>query len=133
VPLTTSADYPDIRGAIDVSLDADSLPDTVIGLDRYIGRAERWVAERTTDVGDHAKQAVISRCAALLVPHIPNITSESRPGFSYQRQALDVEMAVGQLNADALEEIDLANGGDSKTSLDLRPTIFSAANGCRGR
>jgi hypothetical protein len=87
--ITGQADYDAVRGNISVSLSEANLPNSLITLQSFAGQAELWVSERTlntdlnTPAGQHAKQAAIYYCAALLVKKVPQVKSESLSGSSY--------------------------------------------------
>lgn len=106
--LLTSADYPEIRDAIDVSLDSDSLPDSVIGRSIYVGRAEAYIASRTTDTDDSAKRACIYYTAYLLVKleAIPALKSEDYGvGGNYSREPFNAVRKAAALLEQVEEEL----------------------------
>jgi hypothetical protein len=101
----TAAEYPAIRAAIDISLDAGVLPDEVIGLPTYAGEADRWVlatnpaAATYTPGSDQygaAQSAAIFACAAMLVQAVPMLTGETW-GQAYRYTRKDVDL--GSLEA----------------------------------
>jgi hypothetical protein len=92
MPLLTDADHAQIRAAIDIDLDAEDVPDSVIALDIYRGAGERAVAALVTDAeslsGDdlaRAKTAAILFTAALVTEGLPRITQERIGNWSYSR------------------------------------------------
>lgn len=110
--LLTSADYPEVRSAIDLSLDDQTLPDAVIGLSIYVGKAEAYIASRTSDTGASAKRACIYYAAYLLVKleAIPALRSEDQgTAGNYSRDPSNwVRKAAALLEQveDELDEID---------------------------
>jgi hypothetical protein len=139
VALLTASEYPAIRAAIDVTLDSELLPDATIGLPLYAGAAEAWVLSRlpTADsLAEPARTAAVRaamwRCAALLVPAVPQIVSEStQADHAYTRQGLDIAKRVAQLMALAEEALAEATPADDVGA--PMPTMFTLATGGRGR
>jgi hypothetical protein len=96
----TPAEFPAIRAALDISLDASNLPDAVINLPMYAGQAELWIVANdplapTYTPGSEAyirtTIAAIYACAAYIVPALPNITSESYgDAMRYTRKEADM-------------------------------------------
>ena len=81
----TPAEFPAVRAAIDISLDASNLPDDVVALPMYAPEAERWVLAMNLVAAGYApgseaylktQVAAIFACAALVVPAVPNLTGE---------------------------------------------------------
>lgn len=136
MPVTiTPEDYGEIRDAIDTSLSEANLPGTTIGREIYRGRAERWIAARTSNADAHAKLAAIYMCAAFLVPAVPHLSSESLPGASYQRVNFDPAEQVKRLEGLAADELALSlNGGvpPAPASTPEQPSHFGVASGRRG-
>lgn len=136
--LLSSAEYPAIRAAIDVSLDSALLPDAVIALDLYVGAGQRDVlaidpaAEtRTGDDLLHAKTAAIMFTAARLIGSVPLITREQRDTHGYTRQEVDPAQRAADLRTLASAEIDAyLDPGDLASD---RPTRFAVVSGRRGR
>ena len=97
------SDFESVRKLVDVTLTADQLSDDVLSLDGYEGEAVRWVAERTSNEDDHARQAAIYYLTGLVLPAVPRYLSESNAGYSYQlqQQKLDERLAQLQAAADA--------------------------------
>lgn len=137
LPLT-SAHYPAIRAAIDVTLTAELLPDAVIGLDVYVGAAVRTVQARDplweTRTGDAAQQltlAAILLTAAALAPAVPQVVSERWGDQTYQRQPADMARLAAELRARA--DAALAAVLAPSDAASDRPTMFTLASGRRGR
>jgi hypothetical protein len=122
-----TVDCPSIRALIDISLGEAQLPGSIIGLDDYKGAAEREIARQTSATDAHAKLAARLVCAALLVPVVPKIHSESLPGASYTREVTDWAALIGNLYDRAAREIALANGEDpTKEIASAMPIIFTS-------
>lgn len=106
--LLSAADYPDVRRALDATLDARLLPDEVISSPIYLGEAERRVIARlpgaaalTGAEATIARVATIYTLAALVSPVVPLITREQDKDYSYQRAEMDWSARATQLLADA--------------------------------
>jgi hypothetical protein len=128
MPLLTTADCVEIRSLIGVDISAANLPDAIITLDSYMGRAMREVEAATSDTGAHAKLAARMICAAYLISIVPHFTSEHIPGASYNRQQVDWEARKAELRDDALVEINLANAMTTETLLaETSPPFFTVA------
>jgi hypothetical protein len=136
LPLT-SASYPGIRAALDVSLDATVLPDAVIALSIYQGAGERDVEQQDPDwatrTGPEAtalQNAAIYYIAARLAPAIPALTAEQfGAGQRYTREAFDAAAVAADLRARGDAELALVLG---ETAVAV-PTLFTTAHGYRGR
>jgi hypothetical protein len=133
MPFLSAAEYPAIRAAIDISLDAESLPDAVIGSSVYQDAAERWVLVANPDAATYApgtsqydlsRVAAINACAAMIAPAVPTLTRESYgDGYSYQREALATKELVDTLWSRAREAIAEATGSGG-TVVDRVPSRF---------
>jgi hypothetical protein len=96
----TPAEFPAVRAALDISLDAANLPDAVIALPQYAGQAELWVAANDPNAiiyfpgsEEHIRTtiAAIYACAAYIVPALPNITGETYgDALRYTREKTDM-------------------------------------------
>lgn len=137
--LVSPIEYPSVRAAIDVGLDADALPDAVIRLDMYGGAAERDVLARdplaltyepSTDAFWNVRQAAIYYCAARLVPAIPNITSEKLGEYAVSMASRDQAALVGELRGRAEACLNAVLG--TATSAQI-PSLFDRACAARGR
>lgn len=139
----TAAEYPAVRAAIDVSLDASNLPDAVIALPMYADDAERWVVEQNplaptytagSDEFLKTQVAAIYACAALILPAVPNLTSESfSQAERYTREAIDVTAMQATLWARARSAIRGVLVVEPDTT--IRPPVrflFTTAKGRRG-
>jgi hypothetical protein len=141
MPLLTSLEYPSIRAAIDISLDATVLPDSIIGLPIYADAAEQDVLRRDPTAEDrtgvelqHVTNAAIYLCAALLVPAVPQISGETTSGqHSYTRKLVDVDDLAATLRARADAELAAVLTPSTPPSSASRPTLFGLASGRRGR
>ncbi len=135
--LVASGQYPAVRAALDVTLDAEALPDAVIALDLYAGTADRWVlaqdptAEaRTGDALKHVTAAAVLYCASLLAPALPQLTGETHGAHQYSRKAVDASALADQLVARAVDELTAVLQPDDVRP--VRPTMFALASGRRG-
>jgi len=136
--LLTTAEYPAIRAAIDVSLDAGMLPDPIIDLDIYAGAAVRDVLaidssaeSRTGGELAHAQNAAVYFAAARIIGALPQITRETRDTHSYQRAEVKAAERAAELRSLASAELDAYLATDATT--DDIPTLFTTAPGYRGR
>jgi hypothetical protein len=135
----TAAPFDSVRRAIDVALDATTLPDVVIGDDVYLGAAVSWaviIYPAAAFETDAAKQALIGRAinlktASYLAPHIPQMLAETWPGYTYQQQSRDWLKLAGELSARADEAMAAVLETPRRGS--ARPTMFAVASGTRGR
>lgn len=139
----SAAEYPAVRGAIDISLDQKALPDEVLALPQYAGDAERWIIgqnplaatyEAGTDEYLGMQVAAIYACAALVLPAVPNLTSESYgAGYRYTRKELDTATLVESLWQRASNAIKAVTGVVAPSAGRI-PTrfIFTVATGRRG-
>jgi hypothetical protein len=138
--LVTTAQYPAVRAAIDVTLTTDEVPDGVIGLTIFAGKAERDAIARATngvaivastsgDDFDRLRDVAILLCAALLVPALPQLTSESvgQADYSYRVQGVDPLKRAAQLRAEATALLATLNGTYGI------PTQFTLATGGRAQ
>lgn len=106
--ILSAADYPDVRRALDATLDARLLPDSVLDSPIYLGEAERRVIARLPGAaaltGADAittRVATVFILAALVAPVVPLITREQDKDYSYQRAEMDWSGRASQLLADA--------------------------------
>lgn len=102
-----TAAYDEIRAAVDVSLDADALPDSVIEYTVYKGEAEARVRQLTAALSDaellvhnaDLQRAALLITAGLIAPRIRIIVRETLEGDDLQWQTHD----LGKLSASLLE------------------------------
>lgn len=137
------AEYPAVRAAIDVSLDASNLPDDVIGLPMYAQEAERWVLAvnplaATYTVGTteykQTQVAAIYACAALCVPAVPQLTSESYgQAMRYTRKEVDALALADALWGRAKSAIQAVVGAPEAEARPPVRFIFTRACGRRGQ
>ena len=144
--LITPTVYPQIRAALGVLVDANLVPDPIIAMDLFAGRAQTWIEEtdpdwatRTGADRQHLVLAGVLRCAGLLAAAMPNITAETFGAeYSYSGKAPDWEARSAGLLADAETEIQTVLS-DADTALTASmPTLFTVARpytggGGRGR
>lgn len=131
------ADFDEIRRQIDVSLSAKVLPDAVIGMSTFAGKAADWVeatdpdwATRTGLAARSIRRAAIYYCAALILPRLPQLTAERMGEYSYNREVRDINEAVANLVTLANEEMNTATGSTSSFE---PPTFFTAVPAQRTR
>jgi len=135
--LLSAADYPAIRAAIDVSLTARVLPDSVIGLPIYVDAAEAEVLardplaeSRTGAALQHVTNAAVLLTAALLAPALPGYTAEDFSEYSYQRKT-DWATRAAELRKRAEAELAAVLEPENPTTAS-KPTMFTTAPGTRG-
>lgn len=126
----TVAEFPAVRAAIDITLDAKSLPDEVIGLPTYAGEAERWVLATDpasvlytpgSDQYAQAQVAAIFACAAMLVPMVPMLTGETYgQAYRYTRKEVDQAALEASLWDRARTALSRASG-DAPVPTDKAP------------
>src|SRR4051812_45313755 len=110
MPILSPADYPEVRAQLDLTLDGTMLPDATIGLDAFVGEAEREVLardplalSRTGDEAARVRLAAIYLTAARLALALPVLTSEETPeGQRYARQAWDPVALANRLRQQAI-------------------------------
>ena len=138
--ILTSLDYPAVRAALDVNLNAQSLPDATITQDIFLGAAEsdvlRRVPEAESLTGDdlaRVKRAAVWLAAAYLAHSVVRITSMSvqTRDLSYSRQTFDPDEKAAELRARAEREFGMLLAPTAVTP--GRPTMFTLAAGRRGR
>lgn len=137
-PLLSSQDWPAVRAALDVTLDANALPDATIELDIYSGRAMREVSARVDGAAaltgsDELKvvAAAVFLTAANLAPALPALTRGKAQYLEWQRKEMDWHKRAADLRAMAESEIsDLL---EPATAVSFRPTMFARAKGRRGQ
>lgn len=137
--ILSSGEYPEIRAALDTSLDTDVLPDSILAMSIYSGAADAAVIDRdpdaesrTGDEATHVLNAAIFFCAAFLAPAVPNILHETYPGQkSYQIEEIDWKEKEAHLLKRANEELEAVL--DPTDTTPGRPTMFIRAIGNRGR
>jgi hypothetical protein len=141
----TVAEFPAVRAAIDISLDASALPDEVVGLPTYAGEAERWVLAADpasvlyapgTDQYDAAKAAAIFACAAMLAQAVPILTGETwGQAYRYTRKDVDLATLEAALWDRARTALARASGAAQVVSEGKAPSRFvfglASAPNCR--
>jgi len=138
--LLTTSDYPAVRAALDTSLDDGDLPDGIIGLSIYQGRAEAFVLRRdplaqtrTGADAQHVKNAAIFLTAGYLAPALPAVISDDYGDHRMQRKPMDW-IARGQLLTQRGEaELDVLLLPPALLVTSARPRMFTVASGSRGR
>ena len=132
--IQTSADATEVRIAIDVLIDDEMLPDSMILSDVFTGRAEDWVT-RQVDVSKadfgKVKRLCILRCAYIMIGPVRSRTGYAVDEMRVELEKIDFEKKRANLFADMTEElkplpkVDEPTGGG--TSL-----LFTTASGGRG-
>lgn len=140
-PLIGTAEYPDIRGALDSTLNEAELSNTIIGQSIHIGAAIDEViaryptAESETDAAKvkRLKRAAILITAARLAPVVARITALTitKSDTNFSKQVFDPTKRATELRA--LAEIEFAALLEPSASPASRPTMFSLATGRRGQ
>jgi hypothetical protein len=139
VPLLAAVDYPAVRAALDLTIDAATLPDAVIALPIFAGRAEQTILRldpaaptRSGEEAEHVRRAVIYLTAAYIAPHVPDLLGEQFGPQRYTRAPQDWRAHARYLQG--LAELELAAViGEDALGLGLRPRSFDLARGGRGR
>lgn len=132
--LLSSANFDEVRAAIDVSLDSDMLPDDVISLGIFQLAAEHEVLRReptAASTDPHAVRAAILLTAARLAPRIPQYVVTAFDDIRLQRAPADWSRLAAELRQQAEVELAAIDGAVSTTS--TRPTFFAVASANRGR
>lgn len=140
--LITESDYDTIRAAIDITIDANMLPDDTIALPIYAAAAVRQVIDR--DEGalaredeelERVKNAAVLFCAALIAPAMTgkmvNSLSIQTRDLNFSRPPYNGEKRAAELRV--LAEAEIAEVLTPAEETHGRPTMFAVAPGYRGR
>ncbi len=138
--ILSADDFVSVRGALDTSIEADDLPDALIALPIYAGRAEMLLLQRdplaATRVGTdalHIRLAAIFFTASLIAPAIPAITRFQAGSITdrtmYDR-TIDWNARASDLKAQADAEIDAVLDAGFEDDAD-RFIAFTTAGGGR--
>ena len=120
--ILSSADYPQVRAIIDPSLDENTLPDSILSMDIYQGRAESEVKSmdpdaetRTGEDLNKIKRAVILLMASYYLESLPDKTASKieTMSFSSWHKRLETRIAQMRSQAAALVREVLANNSTS--------------------
>ena len=137
-PLLSSADWPAVRAALDITLDANALPDATIALDIYSGRAMREVEARvdgaTALTGNDELQVTAAArflTAAELAPAMPALARGKAQEWEEQRERMDWSKRSAELRA--MAEAEIAELLEPTATVTFRPTMFARAQGRRGK
>jgi hypothetical protein len=141
--ILAATDFPEVRAALDVSLDITNLPDDVIALDIYLGRATEWVISRNAAAAayvgavDAASRAIRRACilatAALVAPSLPWLSQETYENqHSYKRQEVDLGSLVADLWSQANDQIEASLPVDERAVSGGGKPFFTTAKGRRG-
>lgn len=137
--ILTSLDYPAIRAALDVDLNAQTLPDATIGQDIFLGAAESELLRRVPTAAAmtgndlaRVKRALVWLTAAYLAHSVVRVTSMSvqTRDLSYSRQTFDPDEKARELRSRAEGEIGMLVAPTAATP--ARPTMFTTVGGRRG-
>jgi hypothetical protein len=139
MPLTflSASSFDAVRAALDLSLDAGSLPDDLIQSDLYAPTAEAELLERDplastyaegTDKKRRATNAAILLTAAYLAPSLPSIAEEKLGDWQMRQTAPDFTKLAASLRGRAAREINMNVYGTSTRPLQA----FWLASGRRG-
>lgn len=138
--ILTALDYPAIRAALDVGLNATQLPDATIAQSIFLGAAEdellRKVPGAATMTGDdlaRVKRALVWLTAAYLAHSVVRLTSVNiqTRDLSYSRQTFDPDAKAAELRTRA--GVEVAALVTPSATVPARPTMFTLAGGGRGR
>ncbi len=138
--ILTADDYPAIRAALDVGLNAQQLPDATIAQGIFLEAAEAELVKQvptaaslTGDDLKRVKRALVWLTAAYLAHSVVRLTSLSvqTRDLSYSRQTFDPDEKAAELRARAQGEIDMLLTPTESAA--RRPTAFTLAAGRRGR
>lgn len=102
-----SADFESARKLIYTTLTSAQLTDATMRLSVFAGDAEIYVAERTSNTDQLAKNAAIKKLAALLIPSLKEllIKSQSMAGFNWSMFEVDIDIKAQRLHEAADEDI----------------------------
>lgn len=137
--ILTTAEYPAIRAALDVSLNANDLPDSVIGQSVFLDAAEAELLARVPDAATktgsdlaRVKRALIWLTAAYLAGSVVRVTSMTvqTRDLSYSKAIFNPEQKAAELRTRA--EVEIAALLTPEENTPGRFTIFAAAPGGRG-
>jgi hypothetical protein len=143
VQYLSTGQFPGVRAAIDISLDASNLPDDVIDLPQYRGDAERWIVASNPDAATYApgseqyqttQVAAIYACAALIGPAVPMLTGETySDGYRYTRDKVDPLALADSLWLKARQALAAAMDTDVPALTERAPSrfVFTRAPGNR--
>ncbi len=137
--ILTALDYPAVRAALDVQLNAQSLPDATIAQGIFVGAAEAEVLKRVPEAESktgedlaRVKRAAVWLTAAYLAHSVARITSLSvqTRDLSYSRQTFNPDEKAAELRARAEREFGMLLAPLAATP--SRPTMFTTVGGRRG-
>lgn len=125
--------YPDVRRAVNPTLDDVAIPNAVIASEVYSGRAARYVERAVVNAlartGEEAKaiqRAIMYKTAANLAEMMPELKQTKLPDQEAIFDTYTRTERAARLNKLAEEEIVALNS--SRKALDL-PTLFGLATG----
>ena len=135
----TSSDYNEIRARISVYIDDEMLPDSIISMDTFIGKAEDDVVARldsditlTSVLRAKVKRACILRAAAELTQAVPRTKSTGADSIRIDYESTDWMSLRDALMAKSDEEIDDVNRKEGVSSGGGFTTMITADGG-RGK
>lgn len=128
-----TAEYDEVRRAVNPTLDIAALPDALIASDVYSGRAARYVDRMVTNaearIGEEAvsvQRAVRYKTAAYLAEMLPEVKQSQLPDQEVTFDTFSRKERAAILNRMADEEIVALNA----TRVEItRPTFFTLAAG----
>lgn len=139
--ILTTADYDEVRAALSLDIDANDLPDSVIGRDVYQGAAEREVLVLAPNAmnyapgspeWDHVRVAAIFFTAARLALRLTRVSSERIASWSASYLTMDPEQLAASLRAQAMAELGAIAGVLQDLTTTIAPRTMTLASGGRG-
>lgn len=136
--IITISDCASIRAAILADLAEQDLPNEIVSLDIFMGRANAEIVERDADAegrtgadGDRVKRAAIYLCAAYLCPTVERKmrVQVTQRDVSYSRSGFDARARAAELRGMADDEMSQVLTGASPEQF----TMFGRASGTRGK
>lgn len=136
LPLT-SAQWPEVRAVIDISLDSSALPDATIALGSFQGAAEaevkaalpNWASYTDANSAEYQRtqRAAIYLIAARISRSLPALTSETFGNYRYQLQVADPAERSALLEDQAAAEIAAVLDPAGDADLAFFPHTFTVA------
>lgn len=115
--------FPDVRAAIGLDVDENSLPDTTLALPVYKKEAERYIERKLTEAQytgeweDEARYAATLYMASLAVPGLRVVDAERFPGGNITFAKVDLAGIAARLAEQAAARInDIVKATTGKTA-----------------
>lgn len=115
--------FPDVRAAIGLDVDENSLPDTTLALAVYKKETERYIERELTDAqytgewADEANYAAVHYMASLVVPGLRVVDAERFPGGNITFAKVDLQAIAARLAAQAAARLnDIISATTGKTA-----------------